>query len=71
MAIGKATMIDFTLNVGGVAEQVTVEADAARIDTGQSTIQTNVTAAARSRTCPRAPTWAACSSSRRRRAPSP
>ena len=45
VAIGKTTTIDFALNVGGVAEQVTVEADAARIDTAQSTIQTNVTAA--------------------------
>lgn len=45
VAIGKATVIDFTLSVGGVAEQVTVEADAARVDTTQSTIQTNVTAA--------------------------
>ena len=46
MAIGKATTIDFTLNVGGLAEQVTVEADAARVDIAQTTIQTNVTAAA-------------------------
>jgi hypothetical protein len=45
VAIGKATTIDFTLNVGGLAELVTVESDAARIDTAQSTIQTNVTAA--------------------------
>jgi hypothetical protein len=46
VAIGKATTIDFTLNVGGLAEQVTVEADAARVDIAQTTIQTNVTAAA-------------------------
>ena len=46
VAIGKATTIDFTLNVGGLAEQVTVEADAARVDMAQTTIQTNVTAAA-------------------------
>lgn len=45
VAIGKATTIDFTLNVGGLAEQVTVEADAARVDIAQTTIQTNVTAA--------------------------
>lgn len=46
VAIGKNTIIDFTLNVGGVAEQVTVEANAARVDMSQTTIQTNVTAAA-------------------------
>jgi hypothetical protein len=43
--IGKTTTVDFALNVGGLEEQVTVESSAARIDTAQSTIQTNVTAA--------------------------
>ena len=46
VAIGKATTIDFTLSVGGLAEQVTVEADSARVDMAQTTIQTNVTSAA-------------------------
>ena len=46
VAIGKTTTIDFALNVGGVAEQVTVEADSQRVDVAQTTIQTNVTAAA-------------------------
>ncbi len=46
VAIGKATTVDVTLSVGGIAEQVTVEAAAARVDTAQTTIQTNVTAAA-------------------------
>jgi len=46
VAIGKTTTVDFALNVGGVAEQVTVAADSQRIDVAQTTIQTNVTAAA-------------------------
>ncbi len=46
VAIGKTTTIDFALSVGGVAEQVTVSADAQRVDVAQTTIQTNVTAAA-------------------------
>ncbi len=44
VAIGKTTTLDFTLNVGGVSEQVTVEASSVRVDTAQTTIQTNVTA---------------------------
>ncbi len=46
VAIGKTTTIDFALSVGGVAELVTVTADTQRVDVTQSTIQTNVTAAA-------------------------
>jgi hypothetical protein len=45
VAIGQNTTIDFALNVGGLEEQVTVESSSTRIDTTQSTIQTNVTAA--------------------------
>jgi hypothetical protein len=45
VAIGKVTTIDFTLNVGGLSELVTVQSDAARVDMAQTTIQTNVTAA--------------------------
>ncbi len=46
VAIGKTTTVDFSLNVGGVAEQVTVSADTPTVDVAQTTIQTNVTAAA-------------------------
>ncbi|MCC6163361.1 MAG: TonB-dependent receptor [Acidobacteria bacterium] len=45
VAVGRTTTVDFALSVGGVAEQITVQADAARVDTAQTTIQTNVTAA--------------------------
>ena len=44
--VGRTATVDFSLNVGGLTEQVTVEASSVRIDTAQTTIQTNVTAAA-------------------------
>ncbi|BCS34461.1 hypothetical protein TBR22_A36880 [Luteitalea sp. TBR-22] len=46
VAIGKSATVNVSLSVGGLAEQVTVEASAVRVDTAQTTIQTNVTAAA-------------------------
>jgi hypothetical protein len=42
--IGKTVNVNFTLTVGGVAEQVTVTAESTLLDTAQTTIQTNVTA---------------------------
>ncbi|WP_291981457.1 TonB-dependent receptor [Luteitalea sp.] len=45
VAIGKTSSVNVSLSVGGLAEQVTVEASSVRLDTAQTTIQTNVTAA--------------------------
>lgn len=45
VSIGRTTPIDLALSAGGVSEQVTVTATAAVIDTAQTTIQTNVSAA--------------------------
>lgn len=43
--LGQKVTLDVTLQVGGLAEAVTVESSAVRIDTTQTSIQTNVTAA--------------------------
>jgi hypothetical protein len=43
--LGQKVTVDVTLNVGGLAEAVTVESSSVRIDTTQTSIQTNVTAA--------------------------
>jgi hypothetical protein len=43
--LGQRATVDVTLNVGGLAEAVTVESSSVRIDTTQTSIQTNVTAA--------------------------
>jgi hypothetical protein len=43
VAIGKAVTVNFTLKVGGMAEEVTVTGDLRGIDTATTTIQTNVT----------------------------
>jgi len=45
VSIGRTTPIDVALKAGGISEQVTVTATAAVIDTAQTTIQTNVSAA--------------------------
>lgn len=41
--LGQTTAVDVTLSVGGVSEQVTVEASSVRVDTSTTTIQTTVT----------------------------
>jgi hypothetical protein len=44
VAIGKAVTVNFSLKVGGMAEEVTVTGELVGIDTATTTIQTNVTA---------------------------